>query len=160
MTSQKQFIERVQACEGLINKILFLYTDREEDRKDLRQEILSEAWRSYSGFREDAKFSTWLYRVGLNVAITSLHKRKRRPESEPFDSQSKSTRPKTGRKDELLHQILGLLKPVEKSIILLLVDGFSNPEISDMLGLSHTNTRVKIHRIRKKLEDHGIKDIT
>ena len=76
---QKQFIERVQACEGLINKILFLYTDREEERKDLRQEILSEAWRSYSGFREDAKFSTWLYRVGLNVAITSLHKRKRHP---------------------------------------------------------------------------------
>lgn len=159
MTSQKQFIERVQECKGLINKILFLYTDREEDRKDLRQEILSEAWRSYPKFREDAEFSTWLYRVGLNVAITSLHKRKRRPESKPFDSRSRSTRPKTGHKDELLHQILGLLKPVEKSIILLLIDGFSNPEIADILGLSHSNTRVKIHRIRTKLKDHGIKDI-
>lgn len=160
MRSQQQFIERIQGCEGLINKILFLYTDHEEQRKDLRQDILSEAWRSYPKFREDAKFSTWLYRVGLNVAITTLHKRKRRPETETFETQSKSTRPKTNRKNELLHKILGLLKPVEKSIILLLIDGFSNPEIAEILGLSDANTRVKIHRIRKKLEEHGIKNIT
>lgn len=160
MKLQQHFIERIQECEGLINKILFLYTDHAEDRKDLRQEILSEAWRSYPKFREDSSFSTWLYRVGLNVAITSLDKRKRRPESEEFDSRTKSTRPKTNHKNELLHQILGLLKPVEKSIILLLIDGFSNPEIAEILGLSDKNTRVKVHRIRKKLEEHGIRKIT
>lgn len=159
MGTQQQFIEQIQACKGIINKVLFLYADSDEERKDLRQEILSQAWHAYGRFREDAKFSTWLYRVAFNVAITSLKKRDRRPEQQPLEPNHSVTQPETGSEKELLNQILRLLKPVEKSIVMLLIDGFPNNEIAEILGLSENNTRVRIHRIRKKLEEHGIRNI-
>jgi len=62
----------------------------------------------------------------------------------------------TNGEGELLEQILRLLNPVEKSVVLLLLEGYGQKEIGDILGISPTNTRVKIHRIREKLRAYGI----
>lgn len=154
MNTRQAFIAKIQAHQGIVNKIVFLYADTKEDRKDLRQEILAQAWRSYGRFRGDAKFSTWLYRVGLNVAISSL--RKKRPEH----TGDIPERTQPARSDsELLETILQLLNPVEKSLVLLLIEGYQQNEIAEMLDISPSNTRVKIHRIRKKLDHHGIKEL-
>ena len=152
MAEKKEFIAKIQQHQALINKLLFLYANTQEDRKDLRQEILTQAWRSYKNFRGEAKFSTWLYRVGINVAIASLKKHKRHNmEIMPQPSVAPSHSEK-----ELLEKILMLMNPVEKSIILFLVEGYEQPEIAEMLGITGENIRVKIHRIRKKLKSYGI----
>lgn len=154
MADKSSFIIQVQDHQKLINKILFLYADNEEDKKDLRQEILAQAWRSFENFRGEARFSTWLYRIGLNVAISHLRKNRRVSEADfkTFTSHSDQS------DKELLEVILGVLNPVEKSVVLLLVDGFKQDEIAEMLGISTTNTRVKIHRLREKLRQNGIEE--
>ncbi|MEM9324554.1 MAG: sigma-70 family RNA polymerase sigma factor [Bacteroidota bacterium] len=149
--SKDTFIALVQQHQGLINKILFLYADNAEDRKDLRQEILTEAWRSFGKFRGEAKFSTWLYRVGVNVALSFLRKN---PKTHGDFGPEKAS---AGHgEEELLQQVLQVLNPVEKSLILLLLEGYDQQEISDILGISPGNTRVKIHRTREKLRTYGI----
>lgn len=159
MSDQEEFISKIQQHKGLINKILYLYADSLEERKDLRQEILAAAWKSYPKFENRAKFSTWLYRIGLNVAFMRLRKKER---TKTLDSErSGVTAPVSGPLEgkELLAYILGILQPLEKSIVMLLVEGYQQPEIAEILGISPGNTRVKIHRLRKKLKDYGVKEI-
>ena len=74
---KEEFLELVNQHISIIQKITRLYEDTEEDRRDLFQEILLNLWKGYQGFRQEAKFGTWLYRVALNTAITGLRKRKR-----------------------------------------------------------------------------------
>ena len=156
MSTQATFTQLIKENEALIAKVTFLYADGEEDRKDLYQEIVSNAWHSFPRFSGKAKFSTWLYRVALNVAITSLKKRKRiLADSLPEDIDATN---QSGNEKELLQLILMQLNDIEKSLVLLLVEGMEQKEIAEILGISSGNVRVKIHRIREKLLKYGIKE--
>ena len=77
---KQEFIERVMESQGIVHKICSIYCDDKEQRKDLFQEILIQLWKSYSSFRGEAKFSSWMYQVALNVAIQHLRKSKKRPD--------------------------------------------------------------------------------
>lgn len=156
MAEKETFINLIEANQGIINKTVFLYADDPEDRRDLKQEIISQAWGSFGSFRGDAKFSTWLYRVATNVAISTLKKAKRAGRKEVVTEGASVSQ--FTHEHELLQIILSALNPIEKSIVLLMVEGFSQPEIAEMTGISENNTRTKIHRIRKKLEKHGVKE--
>lgn len=142
----------------MLNKVIYLYANNPEEKEDLRQEILLQAWRSYKNFRGEAQFSTWLYRIALNVSITFL--RKKKLIFEDIGQVRTVTAADSGSSAELLQTILRLLGPVEKSIVLLTIEGYKQPEIAEMVGVSGENIRVKMHRIRKKLKEHGIKDLT
>lgn len=153
MDKRAEFISLIDKHQSLINKVVFLYVDGTEDRRDLRQEIISQAWGSFKSFRGEAKFSTWLYRVAMNVAIATIRKTiKERSAELPKPSPVEAF---TNEKD-LLNIILNVLSPVEKSIVILQIEGYGQPEIAEILGISEGNTRIKIHRIRKKLKDYGI----
>lgn len=156
---QKEYIKKVQEHQGLINKILFLYADDTEDRKDLRQEILAEAWKSYPKFEGRSKFSSWLYRIGLNVAFARLRKKEKHDHVTLENSTLEGEDPSQMTNMELLTAILNVLQPIEKSIVLFLVEGYEQQEIAEMLGLSYGNVRVKINRLRLKLENYGFQNI-
>jgi RNA polymerase sigma-70 factor (ECF subfamily) len=68
--SEKEFLSQLKEHQNIIYKLVHLYANNEEDKKDLYQEILLQAWKTYSAFRGDAKFSTWLYRLCLNTIFT------------------------------------------------------------------------------------------
>lgn len=150
MSLQDEFIERVQAHRALLNKLVYLYADETEDRKDLHQEILLQAWRSYPSFRNESRFSTWLYRIGLNVSLTMLDRRKRsqaqdipdvaQPQGNEFES-----------KDQLGH-VLRQFGPVDRTLLVMSIEGFGPDEISETLGISPGNVRTKLHRLRQKIE--------
>jgi len=150
---KEEFVGLINAHQGLINKVVFLYTNNSEDQKDLRQEIISQAWYSYGNYKGKSKFSTWLYRVSLNIAISSLKKDKIKYSELDF---AKSRAESVNHAEDLLQIILENLNALEKSIVLLMVEGYNQPEIADILGVSGGNVRVKIYRIRKKLEEYGI----
>lgn len=74
MANEEDFLALMQQHQGILYKLTRIYAFNREDEEDLRQEIVLQAWRSFASFRGEAKFSTWLYRVGLNTAMTFTRK--------------------------------------------------------------------------------------
>ena len=74
---EKSYLLKLEAHKGIIYKMINLYADDEEDRKDLYQEIVYQSWKAFARFKGDAQFSTWLYKISLNVALTFLSKQKK-----------------------------------------------------------------------------------
>lgn len=130
-----------------------MYADNAADRQDLYQEIVLQVWRSYQSFRGDAKFSTWLYQVALNTAISGLKKEKRSVLStttdgllpDIADSDTDNTQL------ELLHTAISQLNEIEKAIVMLYLDNKSYDEMDDILGIPNGALRVKMTRIKEKL---------
>lgn len=154
---EKEFIKIVSENQGIIHKVCSIYCDSEEDRRDLFQEILAQLWRSYSGFRSESKFSTWMYRVALNTAITSFKKGKRQPDQkglcyENFQIAEENYDSETEDQIRLLHQAVGQLTGIEKSIILLFLENKSYEDIAEITGITQNYVRVKMNRIKTKLK--------
>jgi RNA polymerase sigma-70 factor (ECF subfamily) len=85
MGKEEEFAQIVRDNEGVIFKITTIYTTNGQDQKDLYQDIVCQLWKSYDSFRNEAKISTWMYRVALNTAIRQLQKRKRKPHEVSID---------------------------------------------------------------------------
>lgn len=133
-----------------------MYCDNEEHRKDLFQEILIQLWKSYPSFRGDSKFSTWMYRVAINVAIQDLRKAKKKQQLFFQTNQFKDTsdEKKSEVQDEklkLMHKAIAGLNKVEKAIVMLHLDDKSNEEIAEIVGITQNYVRVKMNRIKTKL---------
>jgi RNA polymerase sigma factor (sigma-70 family) len=136
--------------QSLLNKLVYLYADQTEDRNDLHQEILLQAWKSFPNFRGDARFSTWLYRVGLNVSITKLNDRKQQVSTELDEAIQGNPTPFES--DDQLRYVLQQLNPLDRTLIVMSMDGYTNDEIAETLGISPGNVRTKLHRIRQKID--------
>jgi len=151
-TLEKRFLEDIIGCRGLLLKICRTYCPDQEDRDDLYQEIISNAWRSYPRFEGRSKFSTWVYRVALNTAMSEYRKSKKRGTRADLDAVENSPADETNNEQvHLLYRAIGQLDPLEKSLAILYLDELSYKEISDVTGLSETNVGVKLHRIKEKI---------
>jgi RNA polymerase sigma factor (sigma-70 family) len=153
MTTESAFMEQVQANRGIIAKLVGLYANSEEERKDLYQEILFQAWKGFSSFRGDAKFSTWLYRISLNTILTAQRKvnkveYRETVEDALWNDQGDQVKNENTR---MLRMAIRRLPETERAIITLHLDGYSNPEIAEMMGISGNNATVKLHRIKNQL---------
>ncbi len=124
------------------------------DREDLFQEIVYKVLRSYGKFRHESSFTTWLYRISVNTAITYTRQKKQTavlPGELPDFSQPESATPD---QEEIrqLYRAIDKLKRIEKGIILLYLEERTYEEIADITGFSLSNVSVRIHRIKKKLK--------
>jgi RNA polymerase sigma-70 factor (ECF subfamily) len=129
----------------------------EEDRRDLFQEILVQLWKSYPSFRNESKFSTWMYRVALNTAITSFKKDKRQPDKsgisyENLQLADEMYDTRTEEQIRILSKAVSQLTGIEKSIILLFLEDKKYEEIAEITGITQNYVRVKMNRIKKKLK--------
>jgi RNA polymerase sigma-70 factor (ECF subfamily) len=134
-----------------------IYCDEQEDRNDLFQEIVAQLWKSFPTFREESKFTTWMYRVALNTAITSFKKTKRRPDQnrltyENFQVKDENYDNETEEEIKTLHRAVAQLTGVEKSIVLLFLENKKYEEIAEITGITQNYVRVKMNRIKKKLK--------
>lgn len=157
-TKEIEFVSLVQEHQNLMHKICRLYTNSDAEYKDLFQEITIQLWKAYPKFRGDAKFSTWMYRVGINTAISLYRKSKSRIQSFSFDDVSYKI-PQTETYDDTqdqqlksIYAALNHLNDIDKAVILLYLEDKSYKEISDTIGISEVNARVKMNRIKKKLK--------
>ena len=152
---KKEFLTLVNQHISIIHKITRLYEDTEEDRRDLFQEILLNLWKGYQGFRQDAKFGTWLYRVALNTAITGLRRRKRQEGLYTLEDQHDripdEIREENQDEIQILYKAISRLDKLERAIIILYLEERSYEEIAEIVGITATNTGVKINRIKSKL---------
>ncbi|MGK6343185.1 RNA polymerase sigma factor [Chryseobacterium sp. DT-3] len=134
-----------------------MYADSLEDREDLQQEILIQLWKSYQNFKGNSEFSTWMYRVAINTAITYLKKEKIRTNNHTdvphhFEVQNEDYNPSKDRQLEVFYTAVQELKALEKAIIFYFMEGMSHKEIGDNLGLSEGNARVKLNRTKEKIQ--------
>ncbi len=144
--------------QGIIHKVCTVYTRGEEQRKDLFQEILIQLWRSYPSFRGDAKFTTWMYRISLNVALQQVRKRKKSLQKVEISTrilelpEAIQSNEFDGAEIKLLYKAIDQLNDVEKGIVLLYLEEEENEEIARIMGITPNYVRVKLHRIKAKLK--------
>lgn len=150
------FLKLLEENRGIILKVCRIYMDKTEDQQDLEQEINFQLWKSFERFGGKSKFSTWMYRVALNTAITFFKKDKKRVDKTNLDEKiqvklEESDGVEESRLDHFYKAVQKLNK-VEKALILLFIEGYSHKEIGVSLGLSEGNARVKLNRTKNKLQ--------
>lgn len=154
-TLESEFLEKIESHKGMIFKISKMYVDGKEDREDLFQEIIYQLWKSYQNFEGKSQFSTWLYRVSINTALTFLNKEKKKTDNasltENIDVQDENSDEKETQLEFFYKAVLEL-NPVEKALIFLFLEGQSHKEIATNLGITEVNARVKLNRTKEKLQ--------
>jgi len=140
-----EYTQQINENSGIIHKIISLYVDNEEDKKDVYQEVLLQGWKSYKNFKGASKFSTWLYKVTLNTVLTYTKKEKKSKVDIVMPIQTDST---ANENHELLLMIIKKLDPIDKMLITLHLDGFKNIEIADITGMTSNNVNVKLYRLK------------
>lgn len=141
--------------EGLLLKIVRTFSFTPQDQEDLFQDIVFQLWQSAERYHsETAAETTWIYRVGLNTAISWTRKEKTRQKQRKELSHvasllnnAESTDPRL----EWLYEQISLLNSIDRSLTLMMLDGFSYQEISETLGISVSHVGVKLNRIKKHL---------
>jgi RNA polymerase sigma-70 factor, ECF subfamily len=148
------FGEWLAGHKGILFKVVHAYAFEHADRQDLFQEIAFQVWRSVDGFRGDSSVPTWMYRVALNTAIgwtrkETRHKRGKRPLDDVVLTAAApdSFDPRI----EWLYRRIAQFKDTDRSVALLMLDGFSYREIAAIAGITESNVGVKINRIKAAL---------
>lgn len=158
MTKNKEtFLLLLEQHKGILIKICNAYCQAKDDKEDLSQEIVYNLWKAFANYTPNHKFSTWLYRIALNVAISYYRKEKRSLQYTPYD-ENLIVFSEEGYNKELegnlllLQQFIFELKEIDKSIMLLYLDDKSYHEIAEITGISETNVATKISRIKANLK--------
>lgn len=142
--------------KGILYKICNSYCRNTDDRDDLAQEIAIQLWRSFGTFDERCRFSTWMYRVALNVAISFYRRESTRTRyALSADERLLDAIDETASQSEdmaILYQFIERLDPLNKALVLLYLDGNSYQEIGEVLGISETNVATKISRLKKTMK--------
>ncbi|HTB24829.1 MAG TPA: sigma-70 family RNA polymerase sigma factor, partial [Puia sp.] len=142
MYTKEEFVRIIKENEGLIYKIVRVYTSGREDEEDLYQEIIYQLWKSFPSFRNEAKISTWMYRIALNTSIAHLNKEKKRgsliPINEHMLNMPDMEDNLKNERMESMYTHIKKLNPVEKGIILLHLEGNNYNEIANITGFTST----------------------
>ena len=151
--NEEVFLENLKSSQGIIYKLVILYAADEEEKKDLYQEVLLQAWKGWPSFRSESKFSTWLYRVCLNTIFTQKRKKNNVEYKESLEEVAPAVIDKmeTTINVESLRQAIRCLAETDRAIISMHLDGFENAEIAEVTGISAKHVAVKLHRIKQQL---------
>ncbi len=156
MNKEAEFTKMVRDHEGIIFKISTMYTEHQQDQKDLYQDIVYQLWKSFDSFRNESKRSTWMYRVAMNTAITHYKKDRRKQPTVSIDkvvvNHMDSDNEELEQKIRMLYAHINQLDVLEKGLMLLLLEGKKYEEISEITGLTTSNVGTRISRIKRKLQ--------
>ncbi|HCN83064.1 MAG TPA: RNA polymerase subunit sigma-70 [Sphingobacteriaceae bacterium] len=154
---EKEFIKIISEHQAIILKTCRMYCNDQLDSEDLFQEIILQLWRSYPKFNGASKVSTWMYRIGLNTAITRLRKNSRRRDTYPL-SDKENEFPESDMKridleyDRELQAAIDTLNKFDKALVMLYLDEKSYKDMAEIMGISESNIGVKINHIKQKLK--------
>src|SRR5580700_5056398 len=153
---QERFQALLDEHKRILYKVCHSYCRNRDDGEDLAQEIIIQLWRSFGKFDERYRFSTWMYRIALNVAISFYRRENRRTRYVISDEErlleaidETKTQPEEIR---LLYEFIEVLDPLNKALVLLYLDGNNYQEIAVVLGISETNVATKISRLKSKMK--------
>ena len=146
----------------IVLKVTNTYTRSSEDRRDLAQEISYQLWRAFPGYDEQRSFSTWMYRIALNVAIsyartTGLRERRTVPMEAKHEEllSADPTSPEALDRAATLDRFMEGLAQLDRALLLLYLEEHSYLEIAEILGISETNVATKISRLKRRFRDES-----
>jgi len=152
---QQIFQEWLEGYRGLLFKVIKAYAFNAEDQNDLFQETCLQVYKSIPNFKAASAVSTWLYRIALNTAIKWSTKEKKHVDGhKEIETMADLLQSGDAPEDERLTWLYSEIKQlneIDRSLTLLLLDGYSYKEMAEMMGISESNIGVKIHRIKKLL---------
>lgn len=128
-----------------------MYLNDPLDKRDVRQEILLQCWKSRNSYQGNSSFATWMYRVALNTVLTFKRRDEKRKFAPLNDRDQLEELPQPSENTDLLHRAVQSLNDIDKTIITLHLEDFRNQEIADIIGLTKNNVTVKLHRIKQSL---------
>ena len=155
--SDARFLALLEAHRKIVLKVAAVYCWDAEERNDLVQEITMQLWRAFPSYDARRVFSTWMYRVALNVAISFARKTGRRRrvmsplEAVEVDPPAAASGPEPDERLEALYRCMRGLDPFSRALLTLYLDERSHREIAEVLGISETNVGTKIGRLKERL---------
>lgn len=161
---EERFLTLVGEHAGILHKIAGAYSRNAEDRRDLLQDMHVQLWRAFPRYDAERKFSTWMYRIALNVAISNL---RRSGSRERFTRPLEQSGPDPNGGGDLtdaelpdsddavgdLHRFIEKLDPLNRAILILYLEEQSHREIADVVGISESNVGTKIHRLKQRIRE-------
>ena len=153
---EQRFQALVEGHKKILYKVCNGYCRNRDDREDLAQEIMIQLWRSFASFDEQYRFSTWMYRISLNVAISFYRRENTRTRYVQSDDDLllkavDNTSPPT-EEMRILYEFIDKLEPLSKALVLLYLDGNNYQEIAEVLGISATNVGTRISRLKQTIK--------
>ncbi|MGE0076888.1 MAG: RNA polymerase sigma factor [Bacteroidales bacterium] len=162
ITKDEQFKQIVEQNKTRILRICRFYAPSEEDCKDMYQEVLINVWKSLDKFKGNSEIGTWIYRITVNTSLTFAGKQYKRMklnvdiETSNLKGLLDDDKDEAMIKESRLHDLqihLNQLTVIDKALMGLVLEGLSTKEISDVIGITEPNVRVKIHRIKEDLKE-------
>lgn len=154
--TEQEFLRLIEKHKGILHKVARMYMDTPQDREDLHQEIIIQLWKSCNSFKGNSEFSSWMYRVAINTAISYFRKEKKRNDTVAYEQagepENENYDPARDRQLEIFYKAVQQLNPVEKALIFYFMEGLSHRETAAHLGISEVNVRVKLNRTKEKLQ--------
>ena len=152
------FLQHHADNKGILYKVARTYKRDEEEVKDLIQEITIHVWKAYPGYKPNLKFSTWLYRIALNVAISSYRKESKRAAINTMmdDRFVEIAAPADTAQNENVQQLYALIgefKHFDRALMLLYLEEKSYAEISSIMGITVSNVATKLNRLKNILKE-------
>jgi RNA polymerase sigma factor (sigma-70 family) len=156
--SQERFVALLDEHRKILYKVAGAYARNPEDLRDVAQEMTVQLWRSFARYDPRLRFSTWMYRIALNVAISFSRRETVRarhaapPEASVLEVAAAVSAAAPGDEElRLLDRFLARLGELDRALLLLYLDGNRYDAIAEVLGISETNVGTKLNRIKERL---------
>jgi RNA polymerase sigma-70 factor (ECF subfamily) len=146
------FAELVRAYEHRVASVLYRLLDDYRDVEEATQDVFVQAWRNLGRFRGDAQLFTWLYRIAVNEAL--MRRRRKRPDVQELDERVPAPPdPEPGLQDLLVRELTALPFEYRAAVVLRDVEGLTNAEVAEALGVSVAAAKSRVHRGRMQIRD-------
>ncbi len=158
-----RFVQLLEQHQPVILKVARTYCWHPDDRAELSQEIVTQLWRAFKRYDASRKFSTWMYRIALNVAISFVRSNSLRQRhfvaldestneiAAPDSCGSQADELEADERVEFLYHFINQLDALNRALLLLYMEERSHAEIADILGITATNVATKINRLKQRI---------
>lgn len=162
LKKEEQFNQLVAENDERIKRICSYYKANKTDQQDMYQEILVNIWKSLDNFRGESAINTWIYRIAINTSLSFTGKAYKHMKvmvdvdqynlSSILDDESLETKLLEEKLLDQLQNELNTFSVIDKALISLMLEGLTMKEIGDIIGITESNVKVKIHRIKTQLK--------
>ena len=159
LASADTFGELLERHRGIVFKVSGSYARHPEDRAELMQEIAAQLWRAWPDYDPARSFSTWMYRIAINTAISHVRSNQAQYRSVPLDDHAATLAddapsiPEVVDRVRLLRAFMDVLDPLQRALLLLYLEERSTREIAQVLGLAESTVTTRVGRLKQRLRD-------
>jgi RNA polymerase sigma factor (sigma-70 family) len=165
---QSRFAALLEQHRGIVFKVAATYCRHRDDRQDLAQEIAAQLWRAFPGYDPARPFSTWMYRIALNVAISHVRSSGSRVPAVPLDEAHDShpgfavddgtAQHEADQQLRALYAVIDRQSPMDRALLLLWLEDRSQREIAEVIGISESNVATKLNRLKQRIREQLAND--